>query len=168
MSRILKVAALAATLTLPAMFPAFAHDGVHVEDPYLRVSGAMAQSAAAFMRLENHSATEIRLIEARSDSAARVELHTHLQDANGVMRMVEVKDGIAIPPKGQHMLMRGGDHVMFLGLKAPLAHGDQVPVTLVFDNGEVIDVIVPVDLERAPEAGGHGQGHGGAGHHHTH
>jgi hypothetical protein len=158
MFRFLKTAALAASLTLPAFVPAFAHEGMHVEDAYARASTGMSQTGAAFMRLENHSGAEIRLIEARSDAAARVELHTHLQDANGVMRMVEIKDGIAVPPHSQHMLMRGGDHVMFMGLKAPFVQGAEVPLTLVFDNGEVIELMVPVDLERAPEAASHGHG----------
>ncbi|MFN4058511.1 MAG: copper chaperone PCu(A)C [Roseinatronobacter sp.] len=162
MFRLLKTAALAATLSVPVLAPAFAHEGVHVEDAYARASTAMSQTGAAFMRLENHSGAEIRLIEARSEIAARVELHTHLQDANGVMRMIEVKDGFPIPPHGQHMLMRGGDHVMFMGLRAPLVQGAEVPLTLVFDNGEVIDVMVPVDMERAPEAGAHGHSHGTA------
>ena len=165
MFQVLKSAALAASLMLSALVPALAHEGVHVEDAYARAATAMSQTGAAFMRLENHSGAEIRLIEARSDAAMRVELHTHLQDANGVMRMVEVKDGFVIPPHGQHMLMRGGDHVMFMGLKAPFVQGEQVPLTLVFDNGEVIELLVPVDMERAPEAAGHGHSHGAM---HTH
>jgi hypothetical protein len=158
MTHILKIAALAAALLLPALNPALAHDGVHVEDAYARASTGMAQSGATFMRLVNHSTREIRLIEARSDIAARVELHTHLEDANGVMRMVEVKDGIAIPASGEHHLARGGDHVMLIGLKQPLVQGDVFALTLVFDNGEVIEVSVPVDNARATPAGGHGHG----------
>lgn len=159
MKNFLKTVALATSLTLPALAPVFAHDGVHVEDAYARASTAMSQSGAVFMRLINHSAQDVRLIEARSEVAEKVELHTHLQDANGVMRMVEVKDGFTIPAQGEHMLARGGDHVMLLGLKQSLTQGVEVSLTLVFDNGEVIDVIAPVDMERAPDAGSHMMGH---------
>ncbi len=34
---------------------------------------------------------------------------THLQDAEGVMRMVEVEDGFPVPAGGSHPLARGGD-----------------------------------------------------------
>jgi periplasmic copper chaperone A len=156
MKRFLMMTALAVGLCAPA----FAHDGVHVEDPYARASTAMSQSGAAFMRLVNHSQQDIRLIDAQSDIAQRVELHTHLQDAAGVMRMVEVKDGFVIPAGAEHLLQRGGDHVMFLGLTRPLAQGDEFTLTLTFDNGEVVEVVVPVDLERPAEPAGHGAMHG--------
>lgn len=149
------LAAAAAT----ALFAGSAMADVMVKDPYARVSTASAMSGAAFMGLMNTGTEDDRLIEARSDVAERVELHTHLQDANGVMRMVEVKDGFVVPAGGMAMLARGGDHVMFMGLKRSLAHGDTVDVTLVFENAGEIAVTIPVDLERKAE-GGHGHGHG--------
>lgn len=155
MNRFLMVTAFAVSLCTPA----FAHDGVHVEQAYARASTAMSQSGAAFMKIINHSAKDVRLIGAASDVAQRVELHTHKEDAAGVMRMIEVEEGFVIPAEGVHMLERGGDHVMFLGLTRPLEQGDEFTVTLTFDNGEVIEVLVPVDLNRGAETGGHG-GHG--------
>jgi copper(I)-binding protein len=137
---------------------AFAGD-IMIKDPYARASNMMA--GAAFMGLMNHGTEDDRLIGARSDVSQRVELHTHLEDANGVMRMVEVKDGIAVPAGGMAMLQRGGDHVMFMGLNRELAHGDEVTVTLVFEKAGEIEITIPVDLERKPA---HGHGHGGHGH----
>jgi len=141
--------------------PLMAHDGVHVVDPYMRASGAMASSGAAFMVIEDHGTSGDRLIAAASDVAERVELHTHQSDANGVMRMIEVEEGFEIPPGGSRALARGGDHVMFLGLKRPLADGDIVTVTLTFEReGEVV-LDIPVDNARKPEMGaGHGHAHG--------
>ncbi len=147
-------AALAALLALPAV----AHDGVHIVDPYARSMGMNAKTGAAFMVIENHQAEDDRLIEARSDVAERVELHTHLIDANGVARMVEVKDGFAIPANGSHALERGADHVMFLGIKEPFVDGEAIPVTLVFERAGEVQVEIPVDLSRIPAQGG-GMGH---------
>ncbi|MFN3938458.1 MAG: copper chaperone PCu(A)C [Gemmobacter sp.] len=150
----------AATAALLAV-PAAAHDGIHIEDAYARASGMSAQSGAVFFRIENHSDQPDRLIEAASDVAERVELHTHMQDAQGVMRMVEVKDGFPVEGGGVHMLQRGGDHVMLLGLRRPLVQGETFPLTLTFERGEVITIDVMVDNDRMPEAGhGHGHGHG--------
>lgn len=143
--------------------PAVAGDGLHVSDAYARVAGASARSGAAFMVIENHGAEADRLVAAESDVAERVELHTHAEDAQGVMRMVEVEGGIEVPAGGRALLERGGYHVMFLGLTRNLAHGDRVQVTLTFERGGKVELEVPVDLERRPAAGhggGHGQGHG--------
>lgn len=82
-------------------------DGIMVKDPYARSSGANAASGAAFMGLMNHADSDDRLIAARSDVAQRVEIHTHIEDANGVMRMVEVEDGIPVPAGGMALLQRG-------------------------------------------------------------
>ena len=157
MLRLSLSAALAATLFL-APVPALAHDGLTIRDAHARAASAAARSGAAFMVIENHRDIDDRLIEARSDVAERVELHTHLQDTQGVMRMVEVKDGFPIPAGGEHALARGGDHVMFLGLTRPLNDGDMVTLTLVFETSGELVVEIPVNNSRM-EMGGHVHGH---------
>ncbi len=135
-----------AAIALPAM----AEGTLTISDAYARSSGSFAKSGAAFMVIENSGAEADRLIAASSDAAQRIELHTHLEDANGVMRMIEVEDGIAVPAGGSSILMRGGDHLMFMGLTEPFEHGATVPVTLVFENAGEIEVEIEVDLERKP------------------
>ena len=166
--RLSSCAAVAAFLALALpVAEARAHDHLAVRDAYLRVSGPMAMSAAAFMVIENHRATDDRLVAARSDAASRVELHTHLQDAQGVMRMVEVPEGFPIPAGGAHALERGGDHIMLMGLTRRLAPGDRVTLELVFEQSGPLVVEVPVAEGPPGGAGatGHGQGHGhGHGH----
>lgn len=150
-------AASAAFLALVSAPMAFAAD-ITISDAYLRVSGAMANSAAAFMTIENHGA-EDRLIDARSDLAQKVELHTHLQDANGVMKMIHVAEGFPIASGESHVLQRGGEHVMFLGLNSVPAQGDTISLTLTFETAGDVTVEVPVDNERTPAMGkmGHGK-----------
>lgn len=130
---------------------AFAAD-ITITDPYLRVSGAMANSGAAFMVIENHGADD-RLIDARSDLAQKVELHTHLEDSNGVMKMVHVAEGFPIAAGENHVLQRGGEHVMFLGLNAVPVQGDMVTLTLTFEKAGDVTIEVPVDNERTPAMG---------------
>ena len=152
-----RMTSLLAALAVSVALPAFANDGVAIVDPYARTSTMMSESGAAFMVIENHTAEEDRLIGATSDVAERVELHTHREDANGVMQMIEVEEGFAIPAEGSHALKRGGDHVMFLGLKQALSHGDVVKVTLTFEKAGEVSVDIPVDLERKPDQAGMGQ-----------
>jgi copper(I)-binding protein len=153
---------LAATAALFAL-PALAGGTIAIEDPYARAAGAGAMAGAAFMTIVNSGAEDDRLVAAASDASERVELHTHLIDANGVARMVEVEDGFAIPAGSAHALERGGDHVMFMGLRQPFVDGETVTVTLTFEKAGDITVEIPVDLTRQPGQGGMGHGHGGHG-----
>ena len=152
---------LAATAALTFALPTFAFAGdMMIKDPYARASTKMSSSGAAFMILANHGSEDDRLIAAHSDIAERVELHTHIQDAKGVMQMREVEGGFPVPAGEMHALARGGDHVMFLGLNTALNQGDIIHLTLTFEKAGDIVVEVPVDLTRKPKHGGmqHKQG----------
>jgi periplasmic copper chaperone A len=126
---------------------------ITIQDPYARSSTQSSATGAAFMVLVNQSDQNDRLISAQTDIAERVELHTHIEDANGIMQMREVEGGFDVPAGGMHALERGGDHVMFLGLKQPLKDGNLIPLTLSFEKAGDIVVEVPVDLTRKPMHG---------------
>lgn len=143
--RVALVSVVVSTLLTTA---ALAYDGLKIADPYARAASPNAKAGAAFMIIENHTATEDRLLSASSDVAARVELHTHIDDGNGTLQMREVEDGILIPAGGAHVLGRGGDHVMFMGLTRSLEDGDTVTVTFTFENAGEMKVEIPVDLGR--------------------
>jgi copper(I)-binding protein len=99
------------------------------------------------------------LIGAASDVAKVVELHTHIEQ-DGIMKMRQDKDGFKVPAMGAHALQRGADHVMFMGLTAPMVQGGTFEVTLTFEQAGEITITVPVDLERTPEHGAMKMGHG--------
>ena len=160
-----RAAIVAAFLTLPTL--AGAAETIRIVDPYVRVSGPTAKSGAAFMTIQNLAAAPDRLIDARSDVAARVELHTHRQDAGGAMQMIHVPEGFPIGAGEARALARGGDHVMLMGLGAGLAEGAEVEIILVFENAGEIALRVPVGAPLPASAGeqmnhgmGHGMGHG--------
>ena len=161
----LKSTCLAAALAaFPALVTFSATAQMAVEDPYARASSPAAISGAAFMQIMNPTDQDDRVIGVRTEIAERAELHTHLQADNGMMQMVHVEEGFAIPAGGMIHLERGGMHVMFLGLRQPLAQGDTVEITLEFEHAAPLTVTVPVDLERQPGAGGMDHsGHAGHG-----
>jgi len=149
--------------------PAIAGENIAIRDAYARATTAMSVSGAAFMVIENHGPADDRLMSVTTDAAERAELHTHEEDAAGVMRMIHVEDGFPIPAGGYRALDRGGDHVMLLGLRRPLQDGDALTLTLTFEAAGEIVLEIPVDLHRpadhggghgAPAAQDHGQGHG--------
>jgi copper(I)-binding protein len=147
------VIAAAASFTLAGA--AFADmSTIMVNDAYARASNKMA--GAAFMAVMNSAAEDDRLIAVSSDVAKRTELHTHMETGDGVMKMMHVEEGFVIPAGETHMLQRGGDHVMFMGLTQELKQGDMVNLTLTFENAGEVIVEVPVDLERKPAEGGMG------------
>lgn len=141
---------LAAALVALIAAPAVAGD-IEISDAYARVSGAGGAAGAVFMVIDNHGTTDDRLAGVRSDHAARVELHSHDEDADGVMRMREIAQGIVIPAGGTRTLARGGDHVMLLGLTEPVSDGDVIALTLQFDAAGEVALDVPVDSARAAQ-----------------
>lgn len=135
------LAAVALLMALPV-----SAETIEVEGAFARSSGPTAKAGAAFMELRNMSDTDDTLIAARSDVAARVELHTHEAGENGVMKMIKLEEGITIPAGGTHSLARGGDHVMFMGLKEPFVQGEMITVTLEFEKAGEVELEVPIDL----------------------
>ncbi|QBY01078.1 copper chaperone PCu(A)C [Rhodophyticola sp. CCM32] len=152
----IKTLALAVTTSIGLVLPGLVQAHMIIEDAYARSSSAVAQSGAAFMTITNHSDTDDRVVAVTSDAADHVELHTHLQDSNGVMRMIEVEDGFPVAAGQTIALMRGGDHIMFMGLTDPFIQGEELEVTISFEHAEPVTLMIPVDLER--------QDHGGMNH----
>ncbi|MBI1169777.1 copper chaperone PCu(A)C [bacterium] len=145
----MKLTLIAALAALVAM-PAFAHNGVHVIDPYARVIGP---SGAAFFRIVNHETTEDTLLSASSPDAGMVMLMNDHADANGVMKMADVPEGFAIPAGDQRLLANAGDHVMLMNLPRKLKNGDKVTLILTFKNAGKVTVTVPIDNKRLTESG---------------
>jgi len=157
---------LATCVAISTAIPALA-DAMMIHDAYMRTSGPTAKSGAAFMHIMNETDQDDRLISASSDISKRVELHTHMASGDGIMKMIHVEEGFAVPAGGMHPLERGGDHVMFMGLTRKIQHGDTITVTLSFEKAGDIVVDIPVDLDRKPETGmKHGEMHNHANHKH--
>ncbi|MCW8970600.1 MAG: copper chaperone PCu(A)C [Rhodospirillales bacterium] len=148
MIRFLSIIAIAITVTFAS--PASAGD-IMVKDPWARASAGMARAGAAFMVLMNKSGAADQLVDAKADISAKVELHTHIME-EGVMKMRQVP-AIDVPANGMAALQPGGDHVMFMGLNAPLKEGDTFPLTLVFKNAGEVTVDVTVKTAGAMGAG---------------
>ena len=174
----LLAAAAALSLCLPlSTLPAFAADtanaddtmmvhpeGLHIHGVYARASAA---SGAVFMMIHNNTDQDDRLVSVSTEVAEKAELHTHQESADGVMQMVKIDGGIALPAGDMHEFARGGDHVMLMGLTRKLKDGDTFPLILTFEKAGAVTVTATVDNARKPEEGGmemdhsgHGAGHG--------
>lgn len=157
-----KIAAFAAALLLSLPAAAQEHPaGLHIHDVYARITAG--GSGAVFLMIHNNTDTDDRLLAVRADIAEKVELHTHVESADGVMQMTRIEGGIPLPAGEMHALERGGDHVMLMGLTQALQDGDSFPLTLTFEQAGDITVTAVVDNARAPgdahDHSGHGDGH---------
>lgn len=150
----LSVVRAAMLLVSIAAFAAPARAGdkadIAVADVWARAS-VMATSAA-YMTIENTGARDDALVAVRGDVAKKVEIHDMIMD-DMVMRMRRV-ERLEIPAGARVELAPGGLHIMLIRLQGPLAEGDSVPLTLVFEKAGEIAVAATV------QQAGHG-GHGG-------
>ncbi|MEU6248048.1 copper chaperone PCu(A)C [Glycomyces sp. NPDC047010] len=106
--------------------------------------------SALFGVMENASGTDAHLVSAETELGT-VELHETVE-SGGEMIMQPVADGFSVPAGGDHELAPGGDHIMLMGLTAPIVAGDEVTVTLHFEDGSDLDVTaVAKDFEGGDE-----------------
>ncbi|OYU40826.1 MAG: copper-binding protein [Pseudorhodobacter sp. PARRP1] len=148
----MRIHSLITAFALLIAAPAFAHQGVHIENPYARTNGGIGKTGAVFLEIMNHADTDDRLIGVASDVADKVEMHTHKAGENGVMSMSAVPEGFEIPALQSRFLKRGGDHIMLMGLRQDLKDGDIIHLTLTFEHSGEVMVDVPVDNARKPDA----------------
>jgi len=128
---------------------------IMISDAYARSSGPLAKAGAAYMKIMNHSNESDRLISVYSNIAKKNELHKHIMSENGIMKMVRIEDGIKIDAMQEHTLIRGGEHIMFMGLNEPFENGKIIPVILQFENSGEVTVEVVVDQKRKDKKHSH-------------
>ena len=114
---------------------------VTIEKPFARAAMQQQTNSAAFMQITNQG-ENAAIVNATSPVSEVVELHTHVDD-NGVMRMRKIEK-IDLPSKQKVVLKPGGLHVMFIKLKQDLTVGEEVDVTLEFNDGSTKSLKVPV------------------------
>lgn len=115
---------------------------LNVEEGYVRGLPPGQAVTAAFLVFQNSGPAPLRVTEASSPAAARVEFHEHSHE-NGMMRMREV-EALVIPAGGILRLAPGQIHLMLIGLHGPLAEGDQVPFTFGGEGFDSLAVSLPV------------------------
>jgi periplasmic copper chaperone A len=151
------ITALATSLVFGSPALAQTHpEALHVHGAYARVSGGEGASGAVFFTIHNNTAADLILTGASTGAAHMAGLHTHIESADGLMQMVPIDGGVALPFAEMHEFARGGDHIMLMGLTKSLVDGDVISVTLTFDAAPPLTFDAVIDNARPPEAaGGH-------------
>lgn len=136
---------------------------VTVTDPW--VKAAPGGMTAAFGVLGNTGSADARLVSVSSPATTRMEIHEVSASADGSMAMRPKDGGVVVPGGGEHTLEPGGDHLMLMELTGPVTTGQDVRLTLVFEDGSTVDVTAPArDFVGNNEdyVPGHGSGTDGA------
>jgi len=146
----------ALALALPSM--ALAGGPIDLRDAYAHATSTAQPVGAGFVTIGNSGPAD-RLLGIACACSQSAELHSMAMEG-GVMKMRKL-EAIDIPAKGKVALEPGGLHLMLIGLKAPLAEGQEVPLELRFDKAGVVKTVLKVKA-RVPA------GHEGHEHMHKH
>jgi copper(I)-binding protein len=125
---------------------------IDIAEPWSRATPKGASVAAGYMQITNTGTAADRLIGGSSDIAPKFEVH-EMSMEGGVAKMRPVKGGLEIKPGETVELKPGSFHVMFEGLKKPLAPGDRVKAKLTFENAGTVEVEYDVRAMGASSGG---------------
>ena len=144
----IKLALAAAALSLaacnpsePAKAPAAetptATAAVSATDAWCRPSPNGAKAGGCYVTLT--AATDDRLTGGSTPRAGSLQVH-EMKTENGMMKMAELTAGLPLPAGQAVALAPGGNHLMLIGLTAPLVAGETVPLTFQFASAPAITV----------------------------
>lgn len=110
---------------------------VTATDAWCRPSPNGAKAGGCYVTLT--AATDDRLTGGSTPRAGSLQVH-EMKTENGMMKMAELTGGLPLPAGQAVALAPGGNHLMLIGLTAPLVAGETVPLTLQFASAPAITV----------------------------
>lgn len=128
---------------------------IEIGHPWSPTTPQAAKVAAGYLVIKNNGSTPDRLVSVTAEISGKAEIHEMAVDANGVMTMRQLADGIEIPAGGEIALKPGGMHMMFFDLKRPSKEGEHFSGTLTFEKAGTVTVEFSVEA-----MGGKKNGHG--------
>ena len=114
---------------------------LELSNAWARATPGKAENGAAYLTIQ--SPTPDRLLSVSTPVAKKAELHTMSMEGM-VMQMRPLAD-LDIPAGQPVTLKPGGQHVMLLGLDAPLREGQSFPLTLTFEKAGTRTVTVAIE-----------------------
>lgn len=141
---------LAVSLALTGLSAAAQTAAIKVEGAWARATVQGQKASGAFMSLTAKEATQ--LVGVSSPVAGVAEVHEMKMDGD-IMRM-RAAPAVDLPAGKKVDLKSGGYHVMLMDLKAPLALGSSVPVTLLFKDAKGVESKVELKVPVSATAPG--------------
>lgn len=142
---------LAAGLATPVLAGDYKAGDLAVMQPWARATPSGAKVGGGYLAITNNGKTADRLTGASMSDADHVEIHEMKMDG-GVMKMRPLPNGIEVKPGQTVTLAPQGNHLMLMGLKAPLKQGETVKGKLTFEKAGSVDVEFKVNSVGAMSA----------------
>jgi len=116
---------------LVSSFSAFG-DSIIITEAWIKNLPPTVPMRAGYMKLKNTSTRSLSIVAVESDIFMHVDIHESVEK-NGMMSMRPLS-ALPIPAGTAVELAPGGIHLMMMGPKQTLKPGDQVSITLQFDD----------------------------------
>ncbi len=114
-----------------------------ISRPWARTSPTEAGFAGGYFTVTNKAAEADRLLGAESPAAVKIEIHG-IKVVGAGITMKPMEKGLGLPPDTAITLKPRGYH-LWIELKAPLAQGQKVPVTLKFEKAGTRSIELAVE-----------------------
>ena len=129
---------------------------VEIEGAWVRATAENAKTGAAYMQITADEADRLVAVNVDESVAGRVEIHEVVEvepeegaedDAEPMMSMQQLEDGLDLPAGETVTLRPGGYHIMLMMIGGPFEEGNTVEMELVFETADPITLDVEVMTE---------------------
>jgi periplasmic copper chaperone A len=118
-------------------------EGILVEQAWARIAPGAAKTGAVYLTIHNTSLTDDLLLAVASPAARNTAVH-HTVVEGDIAKMKPMPFGVEVKAQSEVILKPGSIHIMLSNLSGALEPGDQLPVTMVFQEAGTLELDVPV------------------------
>jgi hypothetical protein len=137
-------AAIALTLSaILALAPGARASDISVTGAFARASATpVAKTGVVYVTIRNTGTADDVLLGVQTPAAEMTMLHA-TETVDGIASMKHL-DTVDVPAGAEVKLEPLGNHIMLMGLKAPLKEGGTIALVLEFEKAGKVEVTVPV------------------------
>jgi copper(I)-binding protein len=108
---------------------------ITVDDAWVKATEATM--TGSFGVITNAGDSDLVVVSAETSVSDTTELHEVVMSGDEMV-MRQKDGGFVVPAGGEHILEPGSDHVMIMNLQQPVEPGDEIDITLTFDDGGTV------------------------------
>lgn len=133
-------------ITLFFSHTAIAESALTFEGAWIAEAPPSSRVMVAYMKINNAGDQTAKIVSATSENFKRISFH-QTQQENDMAKMKHMST-LTIPAKGQLVLKAGSHHIMLFNPVKKLKAGDQVNLDLKLENGDMVNLVVPVKKQQ--------------------
>jgi copper(I)-binding protein len=125
---------------------AIAESTLTFEGEWIAEAPPSSRVMVAYMTINNAGDQIAKIVSASSENFKSISFHQTQQE--GDMAKMKHMSTLSIPAKGKLVLEAGSHHIMLFNPVKRLKAGDQVNLDLELENGDVVNLVVPVKKQQ--------------------